>query len=292
MVTVLFFSTFEVVSRTLKGQVNPLQLNFLRFFGGGLFLLPFALRDLRYRGVRLRLADVGALLFVGALNVGVSMTLLQFGIDLSSASIAAVVFSSNPLAVCLAAALVLGETLTWQKLCGVSLGFLGLVIASSRSGGGASYYLGVLLAFSSAVVFGFYTVVAKRFALRYGSLAMNSLSFVFGSLLLLPLLKLLALPAFAVSPTAWLRIAYLSICVTGIAYFTYFSGLSLCDTSLGSMVFFVKPVLASLLAAAVLGEALTWRLGAGILLVLLGIHIIQQAVKPRAAEGRLNKSLY
>ncbi|MGB9793063.1 MAG: DMT family transporter, partial [Thermacetogeniaceae bacterium] len=130
LVTVFFFSTFEVVSRTLKGQVSPLQLNFLRFFGGGLVLLPFALKDLRGRGVKLRLADIGALLLVGGLNVGVSMTLLQFGIDLSSASIAAVVFSSNPLAVSLAAALMLGESLTWQKFCGVVLGFLGVLVAS------------------------------------------------------------------------------------------------------------------------------------------------------------------
>ncbi|MGB9792422.1 MAG: EamA family transporter, partial [Thermacetogeniaceae bacterium] len=163
--------------------------------------------------------------------------------------------------------------------------------------GDGSYCLGVLLTFLSAGVFGFYTVTAKKFALRYGSLAMNSLSFVLGSLLLLPLLYFLGLPVFSASRAAWLRIAYLSICVTGIAYYTYFSGLSMCDTSLGSMVFFIKPVLASLLAAAVLGEAVTWRLGAGIILILFGIYIVQQATKQAVGAGEglrrwLRKTLY
>lgn len=88
---------------------------------------------------------------------------------------------------------------------------------------------------------------------------------------------------FAFDPRIWLQLAYISVCVTGIAYYTYFLGLSMTDTSLGSTVFFAKPVLASILAAVALGEQLSWNLGTGILLILVSTYLVQQAVKSKAA---------
>ncbi|GAE89080.1 permease [Acetivibrio straminisolvens JCM 21531] len=43
MITVIFFSTYEVVSKTIIGRVNPFQINFLRFFIGGSLLFLFLL---------------------------------------------------------------------------------------------------------------------------------------------------------------------------------------------------------------------------------------------------------
>ena len=43
-ITIFLFSTLEVVTSTLKGVIDPLQLTFLRFFIGGITLLPFVLR--------------------------------------------------------------------------------------------------------------------------------------------------------------------------------------------------------------------------------------------------------
>lgn len=55
------------------------------------------------------------------------------------------------------------------------------------------------------------------------------------------------------------------------------------DTSLGSMVFFVKPLLASFLAAIVLGEKLSLNLLFGTLLVLVSIYVVQRAVKGQSS---------
>ena len=43
-ITVLIFSTLEVVTSTLKDIINPLQLTFLRFLIGGIVLLPLVIR--------------------------------------------------------------------------------------------------------------------------------------------------------------------------------------------------------------------------------------------------------
>ena len=62
---------------------------------------------------------------------------------------------------------------------------------------------------------------------------MNAYSFLFGSLMTIPLLLLLDIPVFQFDVTILPQILYLSIFVTGIAYLTYFMGLAQAGASKG-----------------------------------------------------------
>lgn len=213
---------------------------------------------------------------LGLLLVGVSMNLLQFGLNQTKANLAAVLFSSNPLFVALTAALVLDERLGLMKLLGLGAGFAGVAIIFMGNGSsGSVYYHGIIYLLLSALTFGIYTVLGKKITMKVGSLAMNSLSFILGSLFLIPVLLFEHLPVFSISMNIWPQMLYLTVFVTGLAYYTYFKGLALTDTSLGSMVFFIKPLLASLLAAISLGEELTWGLVCGTGIVLSSIYLVR-----------------
>ena len=284
-VTILFFSTYEVVSWTIAGAIDPIQLNFLRFFYGGLLLLPLALQDLRKRQLRLNTKDLALLALLGIFNVGLSMNLLQFGINLTQANLAAVIFSSNPLFVALAASLLLGERLSITKLAGILVGFGGVYLTfSGEVAAGSSFYTGIGLLVLSALTYGITTVAGKSITLRMGSLAMNACSFLFGSAALVPVLIWRHTPVFAFNLSLWPQLIYLTVLVTAVAYYCYFVGLSMLDTSLGATVFFVKPLLASLLAAVVLGEKLTPGLAFGILLVLGSIYLVQRGTGMRSGQ--------
>jgi len=131
--TVLFFSTYEVVGRTLTNLVNPYQLNFVRFFIGGLILLPIALKNIKSKNIRMTWQDFLLLVLIGLTNVVFSMSFLQLGINMTSASLSAVIFSSNPLFVMIVASFVLGEKLNSTKIYGLILGIIGLVIVFINS---------------------------------------------------------------------------------------------------------------------------------------------------------------
>lgn len=277
--TILFFSTYEVVSKTVVGFIDPIQVNFIRFLFGGLILLPLAIRDIRRKNIKLLLKDYIYLLALGMLSVGLSMNLLQYGITLTRANLAAVIFSSNPLFVALMSALLMREYLPPAKVLGLLIGFSGVALTFAGEGSMSNgFYHGVLFLVLAALTFGLYTVAGKNIATRIGSLAMNSLCFIFGSLSLMPLLLIKDIPLFSFDPVIWPQIIYLTVFVTGLAYYSYFRGLSMVDTSLGSMVFFVKPLLASFLAAVVLGEKLSINLLFGTMLVLVSIYIVQRVV--------------
>jgi drug/metabolite transporter (DMT)-like permease len=83
----------------------------------------------------------------------------------------------------------------------------------------------------------------------------------------------LKLPIFYIPQAAILKMAYLGIFCSGIAYITYMESLKLLTASKGSMVFFLKPVIASTLAIIFLGENLNIKTLIGMLLVLTGILI-------------------
>ncbi|AFK87266.1 MULTISPECIES: DMT family transporter [Thermoanaerobacterium] len=74
IVTVLFFSTYEVVGRTLTGIINPLQINFIRFFIGGLILLPVAIKNIKSKNLHIALKDFWLLVLIGLTNVVFSMS--------------------------------------------------------------------------------------------------------------------------------------------------------------------------------------------------------------------------
>lgn len=275
--TVLFFSTYEVVGRTLTNLVNPYQLNFVRFFIGGLILLPIALKNIKSKNIRMTWQDFLLLVLIGLTNVVFSMSFLQLGINMTSASLSAVIFSSNPLFVMIVASFVLGEKLNSTKIYGLILGIIGLVIVFYKQlNVGGNHLVGIILLVLSSITYGIYTVIGKKFTVKYDSVVMNSFSFIIGSLMLLPILLYNKYPVFNLPLKAIPQMLYLTVFVTGIAYYTYFLGLSSVNTGVGSMVFFAKPVLASIIASIFLSEKITIQLVIGTIVILIGILIVQK----------------
>ena len=117
LLTILLFSTYEVVGRTFAAEIPPLFVSGVRFVLGGLILLPFALKDMRRRDLTLKAKDVAILTALGLLNAGVAMGLLQMSLQFINASTSAVLFSSNPLLVMAFSTIMLKEPITKGKCC-------------------------------------------------------------------------------------------------------------------------------------------------------------------------------
>jgi len=274
LITIILFSTYEVVSKTLVDRVNPFQINFLRFFIGGilLFFVILAKGD-----ISIKPKDLGKLAVIGIINVVFSMNLIQLSLTVpnAKASIAAVIFSSNPIFVTFFSALINGEKIRFYKIIGLMLGVFGVVLISMSTMEFDLINLkSPILALLSAVLYGLYTVLGGKVSSRVGSLKMNSYSFLLGSLILLPFLIFFKVPVIDFDYTATFEVLYLSIFVTGIAYLTYFMGLTLIGASKGSLVFFLKPVLATVFSMIILGESITSNFVLGTILIIFGITIV------------------
>ncbi|MCX7748546.1 MAG: DMT family transporter [Clostridia bacterium] len=273
--TVVFFSTYEVINKTLVGKIDLFQVNFLRFFIGGLILLAFLAIK---RDFFIEKNDLLRVTLLGIVNVAISMNLLQMSLIIaqSKASVVAVIFSSNPIFVFLFSAFIDKEKIHLYKLVGLCMGTAGIILIFMDKGDFSLVdFKSPILALLSACFYGLYTVLGRKVSVKTGSLKMNSYSFIIGSLISLPFVLLFCkVPEASFNFTDIVKVIYLSVFVTGLAYLTYFKGLSIIGASKGSLVFFIKPVLAGSIAVVFLKEKASIYLFIGTVLILLGIITI------------------
>lgn len=294
VLSAVIFSTMEVALKIGGGTFDPLQITMIRFLIGGLFLFPFAVRDIRKRGVRLETGDYAYLLFLGVLCICVSMVLFQFGVMRSNASTAAVVFSVNPMFTMFFAHFMTEEKMNGRKGAALLISLAGILImmnplhlAEGNTVGG------MLCSVLSALTFGFYSAAGKKRIRRIGGMTQTSISFILGALGLAAVMLPVGRPiAQGVSAATLPILLYVGIVVTGLGYFLYFKAIELGGAAKGSMVFFLKPVIAPVIALLVLGEGITLQTVAGVGVLLLGslINMRTPAPAPTPAQSNLTQS--
>ena len=279
VVAILAFSSFETVSKPTAAFISPAQLTFYRFLIGGCMLLPFARRQQKQQNIRLGAKDYLKFAGLGFCLVCVSLNLAQYGITYANASMSAVIFSANPLFTTLFAALILKEAISWRKLLGLGIGIVGLIttclhlFGQERADG--RFLFGIVLIVTGMLAFALYTVCSKAVSGTCGSIVTITWSSILGALLMIPILvsgkgnNPFAFQLSAIVP----EFLYLCLIGTALAYYCYFDAIAHVSTGLGSMSFFIKPGLASLLCAVVLGEPITANIIIGIILILCGLAV-------------------
>ena len=275
--TIVLFSTFEVASKQLSPFMAPTQITFFRFMIGGLILLPFALIRIARKKIKLTRIDFAKFTALGFVNIVISMGLIQLGLVYANASVCAVLFSINPLFVMVFARIILKEKITLPKLAGLALGVAGIVVLFLDSMARKTATLsGLVLILAAAISFAFYTVLGKKLITqKVDSLIVTTFSFLVGSVFMMPMQMAMGVPLLPDVSSVIPQLLYMSIVVTGIAYVTYFEGLSRLEAGAGSMLYFAKPALASLLAIIVLHETVGIKLVFVIALVAAGIFVAQ-----------------
>lgn len=275
-ITIFLFSTLEVVSKLGNVTVSPFALTAYRFIIGSIVLLPFAYFMNRRTIRSLKAADFLNMAIPGILNVAMSMFFLHLAVHFGKASLSAILISSNPIFVSLFAMLILKEKLGKGRVVGLFLGIFGLsmIMAGENmlSGDLRSIAAGLIFGILAAITFGLYTVLSKKHIHRYGSLVFNSFSFLFGAFALMLMgLFFRADFSFSLSSSNIIAVLYLGIILTGLGYFLFMTALRHVPASAGSMMFFLKPVIASLLAYFFLKEMLHPLQIIGAVLIIAGI---------------------
>lgn len=291
LMTVLLFSTFEVVSKGILDRVDPFQVTFWRFFFGGLLL--FSICAIR-KNCSFASKDIGQLVLAGFIGITLSMNLLQYSLTLpnTKASVVAVAFSSNPVFVFLFQAIQRKKNLRLWQWIGLTVCVLGLgCIFVEDLMTGLGNPVSLLMALAASASYGLYTLMGRTLSAKYGSLKYNAFSFLVGALLMLPVLLIKRLPLVPTDMSVLPTLAYLAFFVTGVAYWTYFSGLETLGASKGSLVFFLKPPMAMGFAWLLLGEQPGIGLVIGLMLVLCGVWLVNRRLSDDAGTTSTAKRL-
>jgi drug/metabolite transporter (DMT)-like permease len=273
---VALFSTVEIASKMIGSRVDPVVLTFLRFFLTGTVLIIICIPMLRLRITPLKGKDYGIFLINGLIGIALGITLFHIAIlTMEKAASAAVVFSVNPVFVILLSRFVNKEPWRLHVWAAAAFGVLGVSFFAYESGAFQAVSLqGLGLMLLAAFFFALSVCISRRVVADYGAMLLAGFSALFGSLLLAPL-AWYRFPCDGIGQISgvWLPVAYVVVFGTVLAYVLYYYGILNTSAQKASLAFFLKPVLASVLAALILGEKINDYMITGTILILCGLAV-------------------
>lgn len=289
LLATFFFSSMEIALKLVANQFNPIEINFLRFAIGSFVLLPFVFTSLKHHPFKFTYKHLAFFALTGLLCVVLSMTFFQLAILYAPASIVAILFSCNAVFVIPMAHLFLKERMTVITLASLFFSLIGMYFIVNPEH--VPNLLGVIFSLLAAATFALYGIVGQMGCHRYGfnGIILTFSSFVAGSIEMFLFMLATHIPSVAIQLTTlglgnfsylpflkgitWQTLPaliYLGIFITGLGYSFYFIAMEETSASTASMVFFIKPALAPILASAILGDVITKNMVMGIILIILG----------------------
>jgi len=262
------WGTSFILGKVALEEMGPAYLVLYRFVLASVVLIPFVPRTRPQISRR----DIG-LLIVGALLMGPIMFLLQFeGLDLTTASSAALLVGTGPPMMALGGFLVDNERpgrWTWIAI-GLSAIGVGLLVGGPGEG---RTLLGDGLVFISMIGAVVWTLLTRRIARRVGVVPATTILFSLGTLILLPFaIALEGAPPIHLSVGGWASVATLGVVCTAVTFWLWNWGLQRAEAAQAGVFGNLEPLVGAFLGVTLLGEQI------GPLALIGGAFVITAAV--------------
>ena len=308
LLAAMLYSTTEVALKALGSAFAPMQTTVERVLIGAAALLPFAVRDLKRRGVALTKSDWGYFALLGFLTVALHMSLLQMAVLHMDASATSIIYSGNPVFALALAHFILHEPLKKNHLIAIGVEVAGILFILNPAHLEISAR-GFTEIVAATLLFAAYGTLCKLRIPWLGALAIAAFNMLTGGLELLFLLLLGEIPAVG----ALLRSLGLEIfaAVPLFTGFTLKSTLLLCHVGIGcagigfllmakiteytsateaSFVYFLKPVIATVLAVVIYGEYISVNRMIGIALFMVSSLCVSVPVLREMRRGQIQSA--
>jgi drug/metabolite transporter (DMT)-like permease len=202
------------------------------------------------------------------------------GLSHTTSQHAVIVMALGPVLVLLLASALGIEKLTPAKAIGMAICFGGIIALESDRGVSrdSPLLIGDLITFLSISGFSIFTVFAKRIAMRYDAISMNTYYVISGALIALPVAiwQAVHLQWGSVGWIGWAGMFYMAGGSTVASYTIFNWMLRRMDPSRVAAINYVQPVIVILISIPFLGEHATGHLLAGAALVLLGVYLAER----------------
>lgn len=280
-ITLVFFSSIEVVSKDLMSFLGPFEMTFFRFSLGAAGLALYSLVRGSYKDIsKLRTKDYSLMALLGFINIFFSMSVLQYAIKYGSPAVVALIFSSNPIFVYAISIFMKNEAASVKKIAGFIIGLAGLTLVLLEDTSDIELEKGSLYALAGAISFALFTILNKKAVSEHRPIIVNMVSFVFGLAFIAAYLFFTGSvnfdPAIFESKLRIAKLLYLGLFVTAIGYITFLTAIKKMGPVASSLIFLFKPALATLFAVVFISENIGISFYAGLILSSIGSYMIMK----------------
>jgi drug/metabolite transporter (DMT)-like permease len=281
-----------VATREVVDEIAPLNLAFLRYALGGACLAALA-QLLRPGALRLPREELPKIALLGVLMYALFPLLFNTSLRYTTASRGAVILALAPLFTAVLGAFSRSEQLKAVQWLGVLCSILGVATVFAESGlhfaDGRSALIGNTLMVLATLVAAVFSVAARPVLMRFGVPPVTAIAMLAGAALLcLPALFGGAMRQVGDASTSTnLLVLYLAIPGGAIGFFLVSFALARLSVTQATLYINLNPLVATILAALLLDEVLTWWFALGFVLVVAGLLLanLPRMRGPRQAPG-------
>lgn len=279
-----------VISKALLSSVPPVPLLALQLAPSAAVLWLAVVLTKSAAPPRALIAPIALL---GALNPGLSYTLVLFGLSTVSASVVTLMWATEPVLIFGLAVLWLREPASGRMIAILAVGLAGVVLVTNVTGGGrviAADGLGLMLVLAAVLCCAFYTVLSRKISDSVDPLFTVAIQQTAG--LAWAALLWIALSAFGepgqlsvLTPATLAAAALSGLLYYAAAYWLYLSALRSVPASMAGAYFNLIPAFGVTMAFAFLGESLAWVQWVGAALILVSALTLVRSMTGREGHG-------
>lgn len=283
----VLWGTTGTAASFLPDDVSPLAIGASTMTIGGALLFATAARASL---AAIRDAASRRWLLIGALGVVVYPLAFYSSMDLAGVAIGNVVaLGSGPVFAALLERVIQKRSLSRRWLGCTALAIIGigmLAVGGHGAGGatdstrGSTVIAGILLGLLAGLAYALYTWASSQ-AIAAGQPSRGVMGGMFGlgAVVLLPVLLVLGAPLLQSTSTIGIA-AYLAVGPMFVAYVLFGIGLRTMRSSTATTITLLEPVVATVLAVAIVGERLDPLGWAGLLVILIAVTVLASARQP------------
>lgn len=272
----LMWSGNWVIGRGLRELMDPIELNFWRWFLACFVLAPFAWAGLQGKWAVLR-RDAWMLTLSALLGVSIFQSLVYLGLRTTEVVNAILLNSSLPLFIVLCSWVMEREKATARQVAGMLVSFLGIVVIILRGELDRllqfDFHAGDAWILLAMPVWGVYAVLLKRRPKELDGLGFLFVISLIGTLLLLPVYLVDILRHPPLPPTAGQAagVLYMAVAASAAAFWCWNQGVTIVGANVAGFTLHLLPLFGTVLAILFLGEQFRLFHAVGFATILAGV---------------------
>lgn len=268
-----------IATKMAVAEVSPVTVVWLRF-AMGVAVLGWVVAARRQLAIPSR-SDLGYFALLGFLGIAFHQWLQSNGLVTSQASTTAWIVAATPIFMALLGWAILRERVRLVTVAGIALAAAGVVLVVSRGdlpaiAAGRFGTPGDLLILASAPNWAVFSVLSRKGLQRHPSAVMMFWVMTLGWLMTSALWIAGPGPADVarLSAQGWTAVLFLGIACSGLAYIFWYDALRDLPASQVGALLYIEPLIAVVVAAALLGEPIVLATLLGGLAILAGVWMV------------------
>ncbi|MDA9227742.1 DMT family transporter [Flavobacteriales bacterium] len=259
IVNLIYALNYTIAKDVMPEYIEPSGFILLRVIGGSIlffFIYFFIVKE------RVKKKDFFRLMLCGLFGVAINQLFFFEGLNLTTPINAAIIMTISPVLVIITSAIIIKEKITVRKIIGIFLGLIGACILILNSGDISfknDFFTGNILVLINATSYAIYLVLVKTLMKRYNPITVMFYVFIFGLIFVLPfgIDEIQKIDFTTFNEEIYLKIGFVVICTTFIAYMFNAFALKSLNPSVVSVYIYLQPLLASLIAIALNSDTLS-----------------------------------